>query len=264
MLGTTEMVTLAVVDFRFGDKWFTKDFVQPQNPTVIDEYKVMIREYKNRDVIVKRVAEYINREYKYPTNVWGRPSPEGKLLRYKLFRGWWRWSRFEEYIWQFPAETIVTRKGICIDTSLLATSLLRHPRYFNGVEIDAWVIIGVVLDINDNILGYHAWVETPYKGDIWLIETTVHDINVDNMVPIGLAYNKHSDWAQVVGLYYKPIAKFNEIDYREYPTPGEKVMILQVLGKNKKLIRKQEKIKQEAIWRAFGVKKKRRLWFLNI
>lgn len=249
------MTVEIVVDFRFGDKWSVREFVTPDNPHVrefFDREVVGGRDSVSNDEVVESVARVIRDYFYYPLNIFGSPSTEAKLLRYLIIPPfWWKWRRFEPYIWQFPAETIVIGGGVCIDTANLCTSLLRVKR------IDSFTVVGDVRRADtDEIVGYHAWTQTWYKGAWWIIETTIHDPKTNNMALAKDVYDRNGDFAKKTGIYYKPYFSFNEEDVIVQDmvklTLSEKHILGKGGKKERKDLRKQEKRKQKEIWKAWA------------
>lgn len=180
------------VDYRFGDIWLITDFVNP---------RVVLKFTSEGDALVEDATSFIRDAFTYPM-VNGYPSSDGKLKRYHKNFLLYHFKSYVYYMWSFPAEVLAQGKGICIDTSNLAASLLVP-------DIDAWVCLGEVRTSDDDqLLGYHAWIVCPYKNDIYLCETTIHQES-ENKVKMSQAYDRVSNWAQQGNLYYVEQARYN-------------------------------------------------------
>ena len=199
---------MPIVDFRFGELYYTNDFLQVNNPSVATALTEAFQQLDlnaSNDQKVEVLADYIKRKYQYPFMVDETPSCGGYFLRYQKdskFRDF-HWRAIRDYMWSFPAECIVQGYGICIDTSNLAFSLLKMA------GVPAKVCLGAVYETKSNqLLGYHAWVEVPYKGEQYVLETTIHP-DGENLLPAKAVYGKKMD------VYYVKEAEYDEKNYRE-------------------------------------------------
>jgi len=194
---------IPIADYRFGDRHYVTSFVTPKNPDIQD----ILHSFGNvkGDNFVDKVAAYICDNYQYPL-AGNMPSCDGQLLRYTegLFQHKFKCCKF--YVWAFPAETIQSHFGYCAETGNLAESILVN-------KVDAWAVLGDVLDLNGSLLGRHEWCEVPYKGNTYVLETTIHTKDANNLATVDSVYNKESDWAKQGGLYYSPQARFNNKRY---------------------------------------------------
>jgi len=182
------------VDYRFGDIWDIRDFINPHLNTVF---------LNTGDKRVEDVAAFIRDEFTYPL-INDNPSADGQLRRYhkSLFK--YHFQKCVYYMWSFPQEVLAQKLGICIDTANLATSLL--------VPNNAWCCLGEVRAIDGNLLGLHAWTEFPYKGEPTIMETTIHK-PANTLVPVKDAYDKNSNWAIKGGVYYVEQARYNNTTF---------------------------------------------------
>jgi len=249
--------------WRFGERYLATDFVQVNNIAILEKAHSLY--VQDNDTFIQEVANYVRDEFYYPLDNSGNPAASGQLLRHGKGLMSYHFKHCVYYAWSFPNEAITAGCGICIDTAHLATSLLRAKE-----NPDTWVVLGDVLAVDGTLLGRHAWTAVPYKKDIYVLETTVHDANVNNMIKASEVYDKTSDWAQRNGLYYSVQAKYNESEF-----VGEGPLayaIIQIMGlpmkeielwgldgtlriKGKKLNkewRREEIVKQKAILEAFS------------
>ena len=249
---------IPVVDWRFGDKYYVTEFIMVNNSMIRDVYDKL--KTSENDKFVENVADWIRDKFQYPLDSSGNPAAQAQLLmfRYSIFK--YLFKKCVEYHWTFPSEVITSGYGICIDTANLAESVLR----IKPIE-DSWVVLGEVRDtLTDNLLGYHAWCELPYKNDRYVLETTIHVAGVNNLVKAEDIYNKKLD------VYYVKHAYYNESEYHPVTSIGA-YQIIYLLGlpakkvklagfekiasmkpkKVYKMWRKEEKLKLEAILNAF-------------
>ena len=184
------MTEVPTVDFRFGDKWFITDFVTPKNPTVAEVTDGLIG--------TNAISEYIRDQYSYPFNAIGQPATNSQLCNAEFYPNFpmFQSSILRPYAWDFPAETVITKSGYCVETANLMCSMLRR----NNVE--SYVCLGAVLSPIGVTLGYHAWVKL-LLGNIWYIcETTIHEPNIQNLIPMDDLYNGKLDVTYREDCYY--------------------------------------------------------------
>lgn len=189
------------VDYRFGDRWLVTDFITPMNPDILNVGLVSAG-----DELVEKVSAFIRDNFVYPM-AGDMPSADGQLLRYTqgIMKHGFKCCRY--YVWAFPAEVLQSKLGYCAETGNLAGSLLVS-------KLDAWATLGDVLDLNDTLLGRHEWVELEYAGQPSILETTIHVAGANNLANQTSVYDKESDWAKQGGLYYRPVAWFNNKKFR--------------------------------------------------
>ncbi|MEM2122925.1 MAG: transglutaminase domain-containing protein [Candidatus Bathyarchaeia archaeon] len=191
-----------VIPYRFGEAYYVTQFIQPYNPGVLEAYRRCWNQ--DKDGLVENVAEYVKLNLRYPMDRDGQPLCQGEFKRFEFQRGMWLWRRSADYAWSLPGETLAQGWGICIDTANLAVSILRRGR------VTSYVCLGAVYDsASEELLGYHAWARTWYRGGWWLIETTIHDPELGNMTTIGEAYKGG------LSVKYQEEAHYNETGYWE-------------------------------------------------
>lgn len=197
------------IDYRFNDKWLVTSFITPKNPDVEN----VVAGFGNAegDEFVEKVASFIRDNFEYPIVniplVGDMPSADGQLLRYTqgFMKHGFKCCRY--YVWAFPAEVLASKLGYCAETGNLAESLLVD-------KVDAWATLGDVLDLNDTLLGRHEWVELEHNNQPSILETTIHNEGANNLATQASVYDKESDWAKQGGLYYRPVAWFNNKKFR--------------------------------------------------
>ena len=205
------MSKIPEVPWRFGERYLTTDFVMAGNVAIKEQAASL--HIGNDDRFVEAVARWIREEFVYPLDNAGNPSASGQLLRHQkgmlpIFTGYF-FKNCVYYMWGLPIETLVTGHGICIDTANLTGSVLRAK-----CLDEAWIILGDVKSAEDDtLLGRHAWIEVPYHGAPYVLETTAHDLGANNLVLSSDVYDRNSRWAENKGLYYVPQAKYNESEY---------------------------------------------------
>jgi len=244
------------VDYRFSDRWLVTDFITPKNPDIQN----VISSFGDAKggKFVEKVAAYIRDNFEYP-KVDNIPSADGQLLRYTMGFMKHGFKECRYYVWAFPAEVIASKLGYCAETGNLAESLLVN-------KVDAWATLGDVLDLNDTLLGRHEWVEVEHKGQPSILETTIHVEAVNNLATQASVYNKESDWAKQGGVYYRPLAWFNDKKFHGDSSiiammslPAKRVLLFGLEETQKvkakqlyKELRKEDAIKQNLIRIAWG------------
>jgi len=217
--------TVDVVDVRRGDKHRVEEFVEIGDYDVQQIANSIWKAYPEANNYIREVAKYIQLKYSYPM-IHNRPSTDSKLLRFHKSLFSWFYNKYVPYMWSLPHETILFKCGVCIDTALLCTSLLRAK------GIDAWTCLGEVRETSTrNILGYHAWTIAYYKGEFWLIETTIHRDGINTMVTTAKAYDIASKFSIDGNIYYVEHSKFNELNCFGSTELGTSGMIFNLLDK---------------------------------
>ena len=226
---------IPVVDYRFGDKYYVTEFVRPYTFMVKCISKTL--KGKNDVETVINVARFIRDEFYYPLDIFKNPSCDAMFLKSRKFCYSWHFKKYVNYLWLFPSECLLMKFGICIDTSLLCTSILRCLGFFSYVGLGA-------VYYKDKLLGYHAWTEVyiPSKADWYIIETTIHEKNVSNILRREEAYKGSYD------IQYEIFARFNEKEYEEVKPI---LTWIQFYGKKWKKVRAKERNKQIVIWSTF-------------
>jgi len=194
------MSDIPSVDYRFGNKELITSFVTLHNPDI--QQVITTFGDAEGDSLVEKVAAFIRDNFEYPM-AGDMPLADGQLLRYTdgLFSHKFKCCRY--YVWAFPSEVLQSKLGYCAETGNLAESLLLS-------KVKALVCLGEVRSSkDDSLLGLHAWIETQYKNETYVFETTIHEKEGNNLVTAKGVYNKDSDWAKVAGLYYIVKGKYD-------------------------------------------------------
>ncbi len=227
-----------LVDYRFGDVHDVREFLRPS--------------YHLQSVAkdMSTLTDVINYNYnniQYPLNIFLQPAAEACFSYSQWFWFIYRFTRPRSYVWLYPEEVLITKLGICIDTSNFVATLLSASRA--ATNNPPRVVLGRVYDSQTNqLLGYHAWVEF---WNTW-IETTIHrgQGNYDDIVfeIKDEKENEHKGIKYVADYKYdKEVVESLEDQERVRflvfgPSSGDKASL--------KLWRKSEKKKQLIIWRA--------------
>jgi hypothetical protein len=191
--------------WRFGEPCEVTDFVTPHNVGVREAAVLLTG--TDPDTTVENAAIWIRDEFIYPLDAKGNPSADGQLKRYQHSWCKWMFSKYVYYMWAYPNEVLLTRKGICIATANLCTSVMV------ALGLDAWTVLGEVRKAKDDaLIGYHAWTDVLYRGERTSVETTVEE-KVNILFPAKFTGDRCSEWAQTRNLYYVPQSKFNQNEY---------------------------------------------------
>ena len=184
-----------------GEENLVTDFIQVDNPVM---QRIAARFPADRDSAIKAVAAYIAKKLEYPLDYRGRPTAARNTKLFKFWNGFYLTDENVDYGWLLPSQAFMVRKGICVDSSCLATTLLRIK------NVKAWTVLGVILKTKSGkVLGFHAWTEAVKAcGEHVLLETTVHPkpaqlVAAEKIYLGGLPVT------------YDPIAWFNEKEYFE-------------------------------------------------
>ena len=221
-------MTKQVVDFRYGDCYFVTEFVQPENYEVKRIAGSLGCDVSNDEFLVA-ASNWVRDNITYPLDRSGEPATEGEQKRYK-----WCWrfliDKKRYYVWSFPAMVITTGYGYCAESANLLTSLLRAK------GILAWTAIGEVRKTStDSLLGYHAWTVCDYRGEEYVIETTLHSKDNPKILRRE-AYDKLSDWAEDGDVYYVEHGRYDENNYSGLTDLGKSGLVFQLMGKPWRLI----------------------------
>jgi len=209
--------------YRFGERYAVTEFIQCQNLAVRDVARSFIAD--TQDELVSLISTYIRDGYYYPFDGAGNPSASGQLLRYRKGCMSYHFKVCRDYVWALPCEVINTRCGYCAETANLATSILIAC----GIP-NSWTVLGEVRTARENqLLGYHAWTECPFSGSQYVMETTVDEEGVSILAPAASAYDRMSELAQKVNIYYLPQSRYNASEYIGEGPLGE--MMVQLMGK---------------------------------
>jgi len=206
------------IDYRFGEKYLITDFVKSSQLDIKEMASLLLND--------THVCNFIRDEFEYPL-LNSLPSTEGRFSRFKKGLMSYFYTNTVSYMWSFPEECLNQKCGICIDTANLCASLLLT------LEYNAYVSIGEIRQNKTNdLIGYHAWVT---YGDR-LIETTIHNKNSQNVIPIESAYDRNSEWAKQKDIYYIEHGKFNDKEYIGVTELGQTGLVVELLSIPKKLI----------------------------
>jgi len=236
-----------IVNYRFGDKYFVTEFIQPDTFEVRNVAKTLRNTsaypypHLSPDKEVELVSVFVRQDFTYPLDHSGNPATNGIFKRYRAGWGQYLYNVFKYYVWAFPSEVMNSRYGYCAETANLMTSILR------ALGLEAYAAIGEVRKaIDDSLLGYHAWTVTQYLKEEYLDETTIHE-DINSLIPTLVAYDHNSDFAQNGGIYYVEHARYNEMGYVGTTQLGKSGIIFSLLGKPQGLLNMHglEKLQQE-------------------
>jgi len=202
-------------------RWLTTEFVRPFN-CAIQEQAIALRKMVTADnEYIKVCANFVRDSFVYPLDYLKAPSAGLVFRRYDKGRCWkYFYNQTLDYAWGFPNETLKIKRGICIDTALLMTSLLIAG------GIPAKCAIGAVVNAKTNeVVGYHAWSTFAYKGEQSVDETTIH-FEAETITRQASVYNVASDWANTNGIFYRQEAEFDNVDYTATGILGSEMVCL--------------------------------------
>ena len=220
-----------LVSYRFKDLHTAREFIQPNSYEI--QKKASEFTARDTDGLIEQIAIFIRDAFTYPL-IAGQPSTDGQLLRFHKSLWNYVFKDCELYLWSWPYETLALFKaGVCIDTAVLFTSLMRAK------NLPAWCCIGQVRTTDtDKLLGYHAWgIAANYKGRAYLDETTIHEAGVNTLVPQRDAYDRNSEFAKEGNIYYVEDGKWDEAHFIGTTKLGESGSIFQLLGKPQRVIK---------------------------
>jgi hypothetical protein len=207
--------------WRYGERYLVTDFVQTDNIAITEKADELYD--ADPDKFVEKVTLYVRDAFSYPLNNKGEPAASSQLKLYQESMCKWHATIYKPYIWTFPCEVMFDKHGICIHTANLAASMLLAKGHPN-----TWVVLGAVRSIEDNhVVGYHAWLETLYKNEQYIGETTIHDKR-NCMITGKSGYDRKSEWCQSAGLFYEESGRYNKTEYVETPIrqPGKSILNL--------------------------------------
>jgi hypothetical protein len=187
-------------------QWLTTDFIQPDNIAVKEQAAVLKRLCRTDDEFVEACAVFVRDGFVYPNKKNGEPSAGLIFKRYdkgNIIKSYC-YNQTMDYAWGFPNETLKLKRGICIDTALLMTSLLLA----GGVPSKC--ALGAVVNAKTGeVAGYHAWSTFIYKDEPSADETTIH-FEADTITRLTSVYDPNSDWASTNGIWYRQEAEFDD------------------------------------------------------
>ncbi|RLF82417.1 hypothetical protein DRN38_00155 [Thermococci archaeon] len=233
-MGIYMVKNIPVISWRFGDEYYITEFIKPN--TYMVEYVAEKLKGKDNVETVLNIAKFIRDNFYYPLDSRGNPSTDGQFLKSKRTMFSYHFKKCVQYMWLFPSEVLNMGFGICIDTSVLAVSLMRK------LNIDSWCVLGAVYNANGDLLGYHAWAEFLINNEWFILETTIHEKGTANII------KRFDGYSGKYGIRYEPFAKFNE---REYFEIKSLVPLFNFYGMSKKIIKRLEKRKQKEIWNTY-------------
>jgi hypothetical protein len=205
------MIVEAVPRVNFGllgEEYYVTDFIQVKNPRMQE----IARKIKAEDVnqAITRCAEYTSKAIHYALDSNQRPAPCRHTKVFKFFGPIYLVDTGEcPYGWLLPNQSDVAGHGICFDTAVFCTTLLR----LKGVK--AFAVLGCVLRTKgQKLLGFHAWVETfDSNNRKFVIETTSPKANLLLSEKI---------YSGQMPFTYDPICWFNESFWHEDKAKAEK------------------------------------------
>jgi hypothetical protein len=184
-----------------GEENFVTDYIQVSSPAM----QRIARSLPNgTDRVIRAVAAYIAKSLEYPLDYRGRPTAARNTRVFKFWNGFYLTDENLDYGWLLPSQAHAVRKGICVDSSCLATTLLRIK------NVKAWTVLGVILKSKTGrVLGFHAWTEAVKAcAEHIVMETTVHP------KPAQLIAAEKM-YLGCLPVTYDPLAWFNESEYFE-------------------------------------------------
>ena len=217
---------------------------------------------------IYEVAHWVRDNFTYPLNSRGEPAAEHEWHYYEYgtdcpYRGLankilgrlgYIWAESDKrflfnrrwpYVWQDALMSLVTKIGICIDTAILCSSILRVRK-----NIRSFCEVGYVTVPGDPRRFGHAWSIAQIEGKWLLIETTIHEKDVENVVEREKAVSDG-----INGVVYHPIERWNETEYEQLGSwievSGLPLGPRGVTEKELREWRHTELEKQKKIWVAF-------------
>jgi hypothetical protein len=184
-----------------GEENFVTDYIQVSSPSMV---RIASSLPNGTDRVIRAVAAYIAKSLEYPLDYRGRPTAARNTKVFKFWNGFYLTDENLDYGWLLPSQAHAVRKGICVDSSCLATTLLRIK------NVKAWTVLGVILKTKTGrVLGFHAWTEAVKAcGEHVVMETTVHP------KPAQLVATEKM-YLGCLPVTYDPLAWFNESEYFE-------------------------------------------------
>jgi len=193
-------MVLVVAHGLLGEKYKINDFIQPDNPSVV-ELAQKLRRSSKKDTLLAAVR-FVAENFKYPINWRGTVNTERLTKVFKFASDFWLVEKHKDYGWLLPSQVIEAGYGVCIDTSVLLTSLLRK------LNFESFCCVGGLYKRSRKrfrFIGFHAWTIVNFEG--WkLIETTVHP-DPPPLLDMNKAY---AGELEEIKLRYDEILRFNE------------------------------------------------------
>ncbi len=98
------------------------DFITPDNVAIKEQAHILLALSHSKDDYIKRCANFVRDNFKYPLDYLGNPSAGLSFKRHDQGR-WWKYfyNQTMDYAWGFPNETQKLKLGICLtpDTPIL-------------------------------------------------------------------------------------------------------------------------------------------------
>jgi transglutaminase-like putative cysteine protease len=173
------MADVPEVDYGLaGETWPITSFIQTYIPSMINLARTIKGETDKE--VAQGVLDFIAKNVKYPVNPDGRISTARSTYIFQITGPFYRYKHEARYGWLLPNQSLRVRSGICYDTSVLATSLLR----IRGIS--AYTAIGI-LQKKGKTVARHAWCVARLKDGNYLLETTVS--GGTELIKLELAYH---------------------------------------------------------------------------
>lgn len=191
-----------------GEEYQVTDFIQVKNARMI-EIARKIKAVNNNEALI-RCAEYTSRTIRYALDSDQKPAACRHTKVFKFFGPIYLVDTGEcPYGWLLPNQSHVAKHGICFDTAVFCTTLLR----LKGVK--AYATLGAVLKTkNKKLLGFHAWAETYDNDD--------RKIVVETTSPKATLLLADDIYSGKMAYLYDPICWFNEGFWYEDKTKAQK------------------------------------------
>ncbi len=173
------MVDVPEVDYGLaGETWPITSFIQTNIPSMINLARSIKGETEKE--VAQGVLDFIAKNVKYPVNPDGHTSAARSTYIFQIAGPFYLYKHEARYGWLLPNQSLRVRSGLCYDTSVLATSLLR----IRG--INAYTAIGI-LQRKGRIIARHAWCVANLMDGNYLLETTVS--GGTGLLSLDLAYH---------------------------------------------------------------------------
>jgi transglutaminase-like putative cysteine protease len=190
-----------------GEEDYVTSFIQTDNPRM----REIARKIKAADLneAVIRCAEYTSKNIHYALDSNQKPAACRHTKVFKFFGPIYLVDTGEcPYGWLTASQAFVAGHGICFDTAVFCTTLLRIK------NVKAFTVLGAVLHAKSKkLIGFHAWVETFDNDDRKvIIETTSPKATI---LPSEAIYSGKMPYV------YDPICWFNESFWHEDKAKAE-------------------------------------------
>lgn len=194
---------MAIIDATFfSEKYDVRDFIMVRNPELREVAGKLKGRMKRQSAL--NVVKFVARNFEYPFDWKARPTTARYVKVFRFWNGFYLYENFTDYAWLFPNQLLHVRKGICIDTSNLATTLHRI------LGVPSFTVLGGIWKKTrrkKKFLGLHAWNMFSFSGKWFVFETTVHPR--EEWFPLEQAVSGE------LGIIYDEIARFDEKTYVE-------------------------------------------------